>query len=171
MHCDDLRVEVRDAHRVMLTRPDSEVAMSEQDAIVRSPNASPAVSDSDTGAVLDSVDRMITGTVSELSRMLDTKQVVGEPMTIGNSTVIPLVSLGFGFGAGGGGGGTAKTGEQGSGGGGGGGGGIKPVGVIIIDEDGVRLARVPDKPSGLDRLGDAITNAVERRKESGGDED
>ena len=68
-------------------------------------------------AVLD----QITGTLGELERMLDAKNVVGEPMEIGGATVIPLVNMGFGFGAGaGGGGGRSNNGEQGEGGGGGG---------------------------------------------------
>jgi uncharacterized spore protein YtfJ len=119
---------------------------------------------------LEGVDHLVKDTVAELSRMLDTSQVVGEPVKVGNCTIIPLVSLGFGFGAGGG-GGLSEKGEQGGGGGGGGGGGVKPVGVIIVDDQGVRLARIPDKASGLERLGDAIVHVVDKRRRGDGDED
>jgi uncharacterized spore protein YtfJ len=141
--------------------------MSEKDAGVSRSEGQAAVPG--TSLPLEGVDRLVKDTVSELSRMLDTSQVVGEPLEVGSSTVIPLVSLGFAFGAGGG-GGSGEKGEQGGGGGGGGGGGVKPVGVIIVDEGGVRLARIPDKPSGLERLGDAIAQVVDKRKrDDGGD--
>jgi uncharacterized spore protein YtfJ len=141
--------------------------MSEKDAAVSRSGEQAAARGA--SQPLEGVDRLVKDTVSELSRMLDTSQVVGEPLEVGSSTVIPLVSLGFAFGAGGG-GGSSEKGEQGGGGGGGGGGGVKPVGVIIVDEGGVRLARIPDKASGLERLGDAIVHVVDKRKRDDGDD-
>lgn len=109
---------------------------------------------------LAGVESLVQGTVSELSRMLDTKQVIGEPMTFGNTTVIPLMTVGFGFGAGGGGGDGPEG--RGGGGGGGGGGGTKPVGLIIIDEAGVRLEPLPEVSRGLGKLSAAIAEAINR---------
>jgi len=109
---------------------------------------------------------LIRGTVDELHRVLDASQAIGEPMTFGNTTVVPLVSVGFGFGAGGGGGGgTTPNGEGGEGGGGGGGagGGVKPIAVLIIQDGAVRLERIPEAPSGLDKLGAAVAGVLERR--------
>ena len=58
--------------------------------------------------------------------------MVGEPITIGDSTLIPLISVGFGFGLGGGSGkGETKQKGEGTAGGGGAGGGVKPIAVII----------------------------------------
>jgi len=48
------------------------------------------------------VEQLVKITLSEIERILSTKAVVGEPMTIEGNTIIPLVSLGFGFGGGGG---------------------------------------------------------------------
>jgi uncharacterized spore protein YtfJ len=114
------------------------------------------------GPPLAGIDRLVEHTAAELRRMLDVKQVVGEPLTFGGTTVVPLVSVGFGFGAGGGGGG----GDEGSGGGGGGGGagGVKPVAVLILDEAGVRLAPIPGKPSALGKLGEALADAIQKRR-------
>jgi uncharacterized spore protein YtfJ len=105
-------------------------------------------------------------TVAELQEMLDTKHVIGEPMTFGSTTVVPLVSVGFGFGGGGGGGGgTSSSGERGEGGGsgGGGGGGIKPIAVLIIEDGAVRLEPIPEAPSGLDKLGAAVAGALTKK--------
>jgi uncharacterized spore protein YtfJ len=117
------------------------------------------------GPPLAGVDGLVEGTVAELSRLLDSKQVVGSPIALGDTTVIPLVSMGFAFGAGGGGG----AGEEGRGGGGGGagGGGVKPVAVIVVDAQGVRLEPIPEEPSGLGKLGIALAEALHRRGDSG----
>jgi uncharacterized spore protein YtfJ len=109
---------------------------------------------------------MISGVMREIEGALDTKHVVGEPLTFGTTTVVPLFSYGFGFGAGaGGGGGTQQDGQAGQGGGGGGGGGVKPVAVLIISDDGVRLEPIPEPTSGLERVGEAIAGALKRRSD------
>lgn len=89
---------------------------------------------------MQNVEDLLKTSMGEIERMLNTKTVVGEPITIEGSTLIPLVSVGFGFGAGGG-SGTMKSGDagEGSGMGTGGGGGVKPIALVIIDKDGVRM--------------------------------
>lgn len=84
------------------------------------------------------VENLFSKTISEIERMLSTKTVVGDPITVEGNTLIPLVSVGFGFGAGGG-EGTEPSKGAGTGGGTGGGGGVKPVALVIINKDGVRL--------------------------------
>jgi uncharacterized spore protein YtfJ len=79
--------------------------------------------------------------IGEVERMLNSKTVVGEPITAEGNTLIPLVSVGFGFGVGAGEGNDPKKGA-GSGGGTGAGGGVKPVALIIVNKDGVRLESV-----------------------------
>ena len=81
---------------------------------------------------MESVERLLKGTVEELDRLLNARNVIGEPIKTERATVFPIVSFGFGFGAGG-----MKSSQ--SSGGTGAGGGIKPVGAIIIDEDGARV--------------------------------
>ena len=86
---------------------------------------------------MENVERLLKGTVEELDRLLNAKNVLGDPIEKGAATVVPIVSYGFGFGAGGG--GDSKSGE---GAGTGAGGGIKPLGAIIIDEQGARVESV-----------------------------
>ena len=84
---------------------------------------------------MEDVEKLLKTAMGEIERMLNTKTVVGEPMTIEGNTLIPLVSVGFGFGAGGGSGsGKMKSGDAGEGAGGGtaGGGGVKPVARISL---------------------------------------
>lgn len=79
--------------------------------------------------------------IGEIERMLNTKTVVGDPITVEGNTLIPLISVGFGFGVGSGEGTDPKKGS-GTGGGAGGGGGVKPVALVIINKDGVRVESV-----------------------------
>jgi len=87
---------------------------------------------------MQDVENLFDKAVSEIERMLNTKTVVGEPIKIEDTTLIPLVNVGFGFGAGGGEGTEAEKGS-GHGGGTGGGGGVKPVALVIIKGDVVRV--------------------------------
>lgn len=101
---------------------------------------------------MDDVERLLKGTVEELERLLNAKNVLGDPIERDSSTVIPIVSYGFGFGAGGG-----ASQKQGSGGGTAAGGGIRPLGAIIIDDDGARVEAVKGAVSSI---ADAITKTA-----------
>jgi uncharacterized spore protein YtfJ len=84
------------------------------------------------------VEKLFSTAVNEIERMLNSKTVVGDPITVGDNTLIPLISVGFGFGVGGG-EGTDPGKCAGVGGGTGGGGGVKPVALIVINKDSVRV--------------------------------
>lgn len=87
---------------------------------------------------MDNIEQLFDKAVNEIERMLNTKTVVGEPITVESNTLIPLVNVGFGFGVGAGQGTEPKKGS-GHGGGTGGGGGVKPVALVVVNQDGVRV--------------------------------
>lgn len=84
---------------------------------------------------MESVERLLKTSLDEVDKLLSSKAVVGDPIKIGDDTIIPLLSFGFGFGAGGGKGNDTSKGN-GEGGGSGAGAGIKPVALIISDGKG-----------------------------------
>jgi len=99
---------------------------------------------------------------NEIERMLSTKTVVGEPITVEGNTLIPLVNVGFGFGVGAGEGSEPHKGA-GQGGGTGGGGGVKPVALIVINKDGVRMESIKSGTASVlekaaESLGKVATN-------------
>lgn len=102
--------------------------------------------------------------LDHLEKMLSARSVVGDPIEIRGSTVIPLVSTGFGFGAGGGNGPVPNATQSAGGAGTGAGGGVRPVALIIADENGVRVERLT-RASALESLGNAVGRAMESRKE------
>ena len=50
---------------------------------------------------MEKVENLYNKTTSSIYNILNTKTVVGDPITIKVNTLIPLISVGFGFGAGG----------------------------------------------------------------------
>ncbi len=105
------------------------------------------------------VEKLLKGTVEELDRLLNAKNVLGDPIERDGATVIPIVSYGFGFGAGG-----SEGGKSGAGGGTGGGGGIKPLGAIIFDADGARVEAVKGAVSSLaEVIGETAGRAIDAR--------
>ncbi|MEL6361737.1 MAG: spore germination protein GerW family protein [Pseudomonadota bacterium] len=111
---------------------------------------------------MEDVERLLKGTVEELERMLNAKNVLGDPIEKDGATILPIVSFGFGFGAGGGTGG--KAGAQGSRGGTGGGGGIKPLGAIIIDDRGARVEAIKGAVTNVASvLGEAAARALAKK--------
>ena len=97
---------------------------------------------------MEDVEKLFKGSAEEMERLLSAKTVVGEPLTIDGNTIIPLLSVGFGLGAGGGSGKGKKDGRDGeeTGGGTGGGGGVKPIAVIVINKDGVKVEPIAGPP-------------------------
>jgi len=116
--------------------------------------------------MLDGVEKLLRTTADELEKMLSSKTVMGEPITIGETTIVPLRSAGFWFGtAGGGGKGGEKTKGEGEGEGAGtsGAGGVKPVAVLIIDKNGVRIE--PMRGS-MAQMAEKLTEALPKVQEA-----
>ena len=100
--------------------------------------------------------------IKDIEQVAKTETIVGEPMTVGANTVIPVVRLSVGFGAGGGEGrGTdAKTNTEGGGTGGGAGGGIRiePAAFIVSRGDELSVMAAPGKSG---RLAEAFEHVPE----------
>ena len=73
------------------------------------------------------IEDVIRTMLHELREIVKTETVVGEPLVVGDVTIVPVSKISFGFGAGGG------QGEKDDGGSGtGGGGSVQPVAFIVI---------------------------------------
>ena len=99
----------------------------------------------------------------KLENFLKTKTVVGEPIKIGETTLVPFINISFGLGMGGG-AGTDEKGMGGDGGGGGTGAKISPTAVLVIQGDKVDLLPIK-KSGGLDKLIDLVPGIVEKINE------
>jgi uncharacterized spore protein YtfJ len=111
------------------------------------------------------IENLFGKAIGEIERMLNTKTVVGEPITVDGNTLIPLISVGFGFCAGAGEGTDPKKGA-GIGGGTAGGGGVKPVALVIVGKDGVRVEPVKGSAATLvDKIAEVAGKFASTEKE------
>src|SRR5690554_2023390 len=88
--------------------------------------------------------------LERLEKFLTSKTVVGEPIEIGDTTLIPFITTSFGLGSGGG-GGKDEKGNDGTGSGGGLGAKIQPTAMLVLKNDEVSLISLNNKGS-LDKL-------------------
>lgn len=108
---------------------------------------------------MSEIETLLKATIAEMERLLSSKTVIGEPITAGESTVVPLLSVGAGFGAGAG----SGKGDEGSSGGAGGGFGIKPVAVIVIEKDSVRVEPIRKGSSSvIEQLADKVPQLIKK---------
>lgn len=116
----------------------------------------------------EDVESLVKTTLGQIEKVLGSKTVIGEPIKIGDTTLIPLLSVGFGFG---GAAGTDSKKSEGSGGGGAAGGGIKPIAIIVIDQNGARIEAIKGgMASALERLGENMPDAISKIAEKWGGE-
>ncbi|SDF17296.1 GerW family sporulation protein [Sporomusa acidovorans] len=95
---------------------------------------------------------------ANFEKFISTKTVVGEPVKIGDTTLVPLIDVCFGAGTGGG-DGTDEKGCKGIGGGGGGGAKISPAAVLVIRGDKVDMLPVK-KGGSFEKLIDMVPEIV-----------
>lgn len=109
------------------------------------------------------IENLVKTTLGELEKVLGSRTVVGEPIKVGETTLIPLLSIGFGFGGAGGAGGVSKNKPEGGAGGGAAAGGVKPIAIIIIDKNGARIESIKGGvASALEKLGETVPEAISK---------
>ncbi|MDP6457157.1 MAG: spore germination protein GerW family protein [Candidatus Marinimicrobia bacterium] len=118
------------------------------------------------------VSELIKNVMKELESVMQTKTVVGDPISAGDYTVIPVSKVSFGFGAGGGGSDEKKKGNTGEGVGGGW--SIEPLAFFVVGKEGARLYSLKQEESIMGRLFDLAPKVADTVKDymdkKGGDE-
>ena len=105
------------------------------------------------------VEGLIERVLGELHQIVKTETVVGEPVEVGNMTLIPVSKISFGFGAGGGQEGKGQSGT-------GGGATVEPIAFVIIDGTGkAQILPLSEKEGGLGQLLELMPDAVGKIKE------
>jgi uncharacterized spore protein YtfJ len=91
------------------------------------------------------VQELLQGLAERVSASASVKIVYGDPVVVGNRTVIPAARVRYGFGGGGG----RPKGDESTGGGGGGGGraSASPCGALEITPEGTRFLAFDDRGS------------------------
>lgn len=93
------------------------------------------------------IENVVQTMLHELREIVKTETVVGEPVVVGDVTIIPVSKISFGFGAGG-----SQSEKDDGGSGTGGGGSVQPVAFIVIQKGKAQLLSLDDKSMSIGDL-------------------
>ena len=93
-----------------------------------------------------------------MDQVVSSKTVVGEPITIDDTVIVPLVDVSFAVGVG------ASTGDKKDKGSGGLGGKIAPTAVLVIKDNTTRLVNIKNQDT-MTKLLDMVPDLLDRLKE------
>lgn len=115
---------------------------------------------------MEAIDHLVGVVVDHLGATVNSRTISGEPIKVGDVTLVVLSMLSLGMGAGGGEGeqdGTKGKGSPGAGSGEGAGGGakVRPAAVIAFTAAGVQVLPVPDHPDLFDKVVERIPEVVD----------
>ncbi len=109
------------------------------------------------------IEAVLQAILSQLRVLAETGQTFGQPITIGETIIVPYMSVHFGLGGGGGNFGKTPTGFRGNGGdpaslfgGAGGGVRIEPIGFLVIRGERIELLTTTQKPSQWNQLSETL---------------
>ena len=108
---------------------------------------------------------MLENTIAKIREMVDVNSVVGEPITAGDVTIIPISKISIGYGGGGSDFAKKSTNQQDNPFGGGVGAGVKvtPIAFLIIKEGNVRMLPVAAPANTTaDRLVEMIPDTLDK---------
>lgn len=105
---------------------------------------------------------MLQDTISKIREMMSVNDVVGEPIVVGDVTIIPISKVSVGFG--GGGADNAKAvNKDAFGGGMGGGVKVQPICFLVVKEGNVRMMPVPvPANSTADRILEMVPDTLDK---------
>lgn len=99
------------------------------------------------------VEKLIAAVMAELKQIVKTETVVGDPVCIEGTVILPVSKVSFGFGAGGGGG-------EAGGGGTGGGVSIEPVAFVVLTEGKAHLLSIKGKEVSLGKVFELVPDLI-----------
>ena len=98
---------------------------------------------------------VMTSLLKGVDSVLSTKTVVGEPINVGDTILVPLVDVSFGLGAG------AGNQDKKSSGGGGVGGKMSPSAILVIQNGKTKLVNIKQQ-DGLTKILDMVPDLVDK---------
>ena len=103
---------------------------------------------------------MLENTIAKIREMVDVNSVIGEPIVVGDTTIIPVSKVSVGFG---GGGSDFTKSPDAFGGGAGGGVKVQPICFLIVNGGNVRMMPVPAPANTTaDRLVEMVPDTLDK---------
>lgn len=108
----------------------------------------------------------LEATINQIKNVVDVNTVIGEPIVVGEVTILPISKVTYGF-ASGGSDLPTKTNKELFAGGGGAGVTLQPLAFLIVSEGGVRIMEISSKYNdGLDRALTMAPDIIDKIKET-----
>lgn len=120
----------------------------------------------------NSVNAKLEATISQIKSVVDVNTIIGQPIVVGNITILPVSKVTYGFGSGGS-DLPNKTNKELFAGGGGAGVSLQPLAFLVVQESGVRILEISSKYNdGLDRALTMAPDIIDKIKDAiGGKKD
>lgn len=109
----------------------------------------------------NTIDSILGNALDGIKKMVDVQTVIGDPITVGDITLLPVSKVSFGFAAGG----TSfgkQTERDNFGGGAGGGVKVTPLAFLVINGTDVRVIFIDEHPDALDKLASYLPQTVDK---------
>jgi len=107
------------------------------------------------------LDELVRSLLGQLKEMIQTETVIGKPITVDATTLIPVSRISVGFGAMGG---SLNEKQKKDGEGTGGGVSVEPIAFIVIQENRVELISLKEGKSDLSRILDLVPQIAQKFK-------
>ncbi len=108
----------------------------------------------------------LEATINQIKNVVDVNTVIGQPIVVGETTILPVSKVTYGF-ASGGSDLPTKTNKDLFAGGGGAGVTLQPLAFLIVSEAGVRILEISSKyNNGLDRALTMAPDMIDKVKET-----
>ena len=107
------------------------------------------------------IEELVKTVLSEMQTITQTKTVIGDPISAGETTLLPVCKISLGFGAGGGMGDSKGKGGEATGGGV----SIEPVAFLVVRGEKVDLITVKKEGGSLSQIIDMVPKVVDQVKD------
>ena len=108
----------------------------------------------------------LEATINQIKTIVDVNTIIGEPISVGDVTIVPVSKVTYGF-ASGGSDLPTKTNKELFAGGGGAGVTLQPLAFLIVSESGVRILEISSKYNdGLDRALTMAPDIIDKIKDT-----
>lgn len=111
------------------------------------------------------IDNMLDKTMQKIKEMVDINTIIGDPIVVNNTSIIPISKVTYGFASGGSEFPNKKDEENKGplfGGGSGAGVTISPIAFLTVTDSNVKILRVEPSNSSLDRVIDMLPGAIDK---------
>ena len=114
----------------------------------------------------NSASAKLEATINQIKNVVDVNTIIGQPIVVGEVTILPVSKVTYGF-ASGGSDLPTKTNKELFAGGGGAGVTLQPLAFLVVSESGVRILEISSKYNdGLDRALTMAPDIIDKVKET-----